>query len=151
MHSMKLHDPAKLPMVKTHMLVVELEPAPSGNHGDFVYGYAGLNEFGEPKYGLTAPACAALVASHVGLERDRHRLTMYVRSGAAVYVAPISVVLGASLQLTLISVMLGTCLQYHTARFGPPGNDWKGFLERAINKTLGPKDETRIQRLQRLM
>ncbi|KAJ7792405.1 hypothetical protein B0H14DRAFT_2931359 [Mycena olivaceomarginata] len=94
MHSMKLHDPANLPMVKTHMLVVELEPAPSGNHGDFVDSYAGLHEFGEPKYGLTAPACAALVTSHVGLERDRHRLTMYVRSGAAVYVAPISVVLG---------------------------------------------------------
>jgi hypothetical protein len=62
---------------------------------------------------------------------------MYVRFGAAVYLAPVWVDLGTPLQ--------------HVALYGPPDDDWKGFLERAINKTLGAKDGTRIKRLQKLM
>ncbi|KAJ7792915.1 hypothetical protein B0H14DRAFT_155589 [Mycena olivaceomarginata] len=37
MHSMKLHDPANLSMVKTHMLVVELEPAESAPSSSLRY------------------------------------------------------------------------------------------------------------------
>ncbi|KAJ7792924.1 hypothetical protein B0H14DRAFT_2928680 [Mycena olivaceomarginata] len=123
-HAMKLHDLANLSMITTHMLAVELEPAPSGKNADFVYG-------------LTAPARAGLAASAAGLAPGRYRLTIYVRSGVAGYLAPISVELGTALQ--------------HVARFGPPDNDWNGFLERAINKTLGDKDKTRSRGCSSLM
>ncbi|KAJ7792399.1 hypothetical protein B0H14DRAFT_3499294 [Mycena olivaceomarginata] len=123
--------------VAIHMLAVELEPAPSGKNADFVYKNVALCETADRSYGLTAPARAGLAASAAGLAPGRYRLTIYVRSGVAGYLAPISVELGTALQ--------------HVARFGPPDNDWNGFLERAINKTLGDKDKTRIERLQQLM
>ncbi|KAF7344531.1 hypothetical protein MSAN_01935000 [Mycena sanguinolenta] len=134
MNAMKLHDRANVRMIKTHMLVVELEPAPSGINGDFVYKFAALRETRDPNYGLTEEACAAL--ADLPDEGGRFRLTMLVRSGTAVYLAPISVDLGPSLQ--------------NVRRFGPPDSDWNGFLERAINKTLEAKDETKIVRLQQL-
>ncbi|KAJ7266914.1 hypothetical protein B0H12DRAFT_1068145 [Mycena haematopus] len=134
MNAMKLHDRANAHMLKTHMLVIVLDPAPSGTHGEFVYESAALGETGDPKYGLTADTRAAL--ADLPAEGGRFWLIMYVRSGTAAYLAPISVELGPALQGVWV--------------FGPPDNDWKGVLERAINKTLEAKDETRIQLLQML-
>jgi len=131
-HGMKLHDPVNACMVKTHMLVIDLEPAPSGQPGDFVYKYAGVHETGDPQYGHKEAVCAAL-AENAEDEEQRH-LAMYVRSGKVGYLAPIGTQRGAPLQFNL--------------RYGPPDNDWKRFLERAINKTLKEEDRSRIHRLQ---
>ncbi|KAF8190340.1 hypothetical protein K438DRAFT_1831891 [Mycena galopus ATCC 62051] len=134
MNAMKLHHPANVHMIKTHMLAVVLEPAPSGTHGDFVYKSAALRKTRDPEYRLTEAECAAL--ADLPCEGGRYRLIIYIRSSAAVYLAPISVEFGLAMQ--------------HVGRFGPPDNDWKGFLERAINKTLEPEDGSRIKRLQEL-
>ncbi|KAJ7359189.1 hypothetical protein DFH08DRAFT_801052 [Mycena albidolilacea] len=132
-HAMKLHDPANICMLKTHMFVLELDPAPPEKHAEFVYSSAGIRELRDPKCPLFELSRAALVDL---LREGDPRLTMYVRSGA-VYLAPIAVDIGTPLQ--------------HIALLGPPDDDWKGFLERATNKTLGAKDGMRIKRLQKLM
>jgi hypothetical protein len=60
MHAMKLHDPANVCMLKTHMFVLELEPAPSGKHAEFVYSSVGLRELRDPKCPLFRSSRAAL-------------------------------------------------------------------------------------------
>ncbi|KAJ7640885.1 hypothetical protein DFH06DRAFT_1215506 [Mycena polygramma] len=132
-HAMQLHDPMNVSMVKTFMLVITLEPAPSGRHGDFVYKSVALRRMRD--CGLGDTVCAAL-ADRAGkaAEDRRHALTMYVRCGAAVYLAPITVPWCTALE--------------HALYFGPPDNDWEGFMERAINKTLEERDAVRVSRLQ---
>jgi hypothetical protein len=90
------------------------------------------------QYGLDNAARDALAGRADQAAKDRRcSLTMYVRSGASVYLAPITV---------------ERCNTFkHLARFGPPVNDWEMFLERAINNTLQPEDRARIERMQQLM
>ncbi|KAJ7037877.1 hypothetical protein C8F04DRAFT_384165 [Mycena alexandri] len=122
-------------MLATHMLVLILDPAPSGIHGDFIYKSAALR--GMQEYGLDDTTCAALAKRVSEAAKDnRHSLTTYVRCGAAVYLAPITVERLNS--------------QEHVLRFGPPDSDWERFLGRAINKNLEEGDRKRIERLQQL-
>ncbi|KAF8190366.1 hypothetical protein K438DRAFT_923652 [Mycena galopus ATCC 62051] len=120
-NAMELHNRANIPMIKTHLLVVVLEPAPSGVRGAFIYNFCALRETAD---GVTAAARAALanIPDEGGL--DRYRIVTQVCSGTTVYLATISVDLGPAI-----------------VRYGPPNKDWKGFLERAINKTLNTNDE----------
>jgi hypothetical protein len=135
-HALQLHNPANTSMLKTQMLVIHLNPAPSGKHGDFVYKYAAVCSMRE--YGLDDATCTALAErADKAAEDRRHSLTMYIRSGAAVYLAPITVQWCDALE--------------HVVRFGPPNNGWERFLERAINKTLEEGDRTTVNRLQQLL
>ncbi|KAF7344532.1 hypothetical protein MSAN_01935100 [Mycena sanguinolenta] len=137
-NAMNLHDRANVCLIKTHMLVVVLEPAPSGIHEDFVYKFAALCEIGGPACHLAADARAAATAlAGRPDEGGRYGLIMHVSSGTA------------PVYFTTISVDLGTSLQ-HVRRLGPPDSDWKAFLQRAINKTLEAKDRMKILRLQQL-
>ncbi|KAJ6588802.1 hypothetical protein B0H19DRAFT_1101206 [Mycena capillaripes] len=135
-HAMQLHNPANVSVLKTHMLVIQLEPAPSGKRGDFVYKSIALR--GMREYGLDDTTCAGLVQRVDAAAKDqRHSLTMYVRSGAAGYLAPITVQWCNAFE--------------HAVRFGPPDLGWEKFFERAVNKTLEEGDRTRITRLQQLI
>ncbi|KAJ7185516.1 hypothetical protein C8R46DRAFT_1060821 [Mycena filopes] len=136
-HALRLHDPARAAsMPATHMLVLLLDPAPSGVHGDFVFKDAAL--CGMREYGIDNATCAALGSRAVEAAADgRNSIVMYVRCANTVYFAPITVERCTPLE--------------HVARFGPPDNDWERFLERAVNKTLEKGDKKRIERMQQLV
>ncbi|KAK7039530.1 hypothetical protein R3P38DRAFT_3310802 [Favolaschia claudopus] len=132
-HAMKVYGPADVHLVKTHMLVLELQPAPSGRPAEFVYKYAGLRETKDPRYELSADTCNALASR---AQENRLWFTMYVKCDAAVYLAPISIELGPRMQ--------------YIVGFGPPDTEWNGFLRRAIDKTLEAKDGKKIKILERI-
>ncbi|KAJ7446633.1 hypothetical protein FB451DRAFT_727029 [Mycena latifolia] len=135
MHAMQLHDPTKVPQTKTHILVLQLEPAPSGKHAEFVFKSVAVRRMTDQ--GLDSATCAALADRADKAAKDRrYSLTMYVQSGVAVYLAPITVEWCNPSE--------------HVLRFGPPDGAWEMFLQRAINKTLEAGDAARIQRLQQL-
>ncbi|KAJ6595636.1 hypothetical protein DFH09DRAFT_144134 [Mycena vulgaris] len=136
-HAMQLHNPANASQIKTHILFIELEPTSYDNRGEFTFKSGGLRRMGECD-GLDNATCAALADRADKAARDgRYSPTMYVRSGIAVYLAPITV---------------ERCNAFeHAVRFGPPDNDWEMFLERTINKTLKPEDSARIERMKQLV
>ncbi|KAJ6588801.1 hypothetical protein B0H19DRAFT_1248403 [Mycena capillaripes] len=135
-HAMRLQNPANASMSKTHMLVVQLELASSGKHRDFSHKFSALCDMQE--YGLDDATRAALAGrADTAANDQRHSVTMYIRCGAAGYLAPI------------------TFRRYnafeHIVRFGPPDLDWEKFFERAVNKTLEEGDRAKINRLQLLV
>ncbi|KAJ7359158.1 hypothetical protein DFH08DRAFT_931786 [Mycena albidolilacea] len=115
-HAMNPHDPANARLIKTHAAL-------SGKKVEFVYIDAALRGVADPEYNLPAELCAAFADSEAVAGRHRHDLSIYIRAGKVVHFSPISVALGAALQ--------------NVARLGSLDDDWKGFLERSIDKTLG--------------
>ncbi|KAJ7691807.1 hypothetical protein B0H17DRAFT_1133589 [Mycena rosella] len=135
-HAMRLHNPANASQTKTHVLFIELEPVPSGERGDFMFKAGVIRRMDE--CGLDSATCAALADRADEAAQDRrYSIVMYVRSGVAVYLAP-------------ITVEKCNALEY-AVRFGPPDTECMGFLERAIDKTLTKEDSTRIMRLHELI
>ncbi|KAJ7064901.1 hypothetical protein C8F01DRAFT_780114 [Mycena amicta] len=130
-HAMQLQDPAySTSLVRTHIFAILLDE----HAGRFVFQSAGVREMQE--CGLDEATCTALRdrADQVARESPpRNSLTMYVRSGSAIYLAPITIPRLPPLQ--------------HMAGFGPPDKGWLGFLERAINGTLEESDKPRVKRL----
>jgi hypothetical protein len=131
---MQLHQPANASQLKTHMLVIDLEPASSSKRGEFLFKSGGIHRWEEYLDNATRETLAGR-ADQAAKDR-RYSLTIYVQSGASVYLAP-------------ITVQRCNTFEY-LARFGPPDNDWEMFLERAVNKNLQPEDRTRIERMQQL-
>src|ERR1700761_1172361 len=129
---MRLHDPSRVAMLKTHMFVINLEPASLDNEtrANFTFKSAAVCSMRE--HGLDDDICAGLLQRVNQVEKDRRNsLTMYVRSGDAVYIAPITIPRCNGLE--------------HAMRFGPPDDGWEGFLERAINNTLEEGDRFRVE------
>ncbi|KAJ7147171.1 hypothetical protein C8R43DRAFT_543572 [Mycena crocata] len=136
MHAMQPHDPARISQIKTHMLLLKLDPAPGDNRGEFVFKSAAIVRMSDR--GLDDATCAALAGRADDAARDRrYSLTMYVQSGVSVYLAPITIERCGPIE--------------HLVRFGLPDGNWKDFLERAINKDLKAEDEVRIKRMQEIV
>ncbi|KAF7318910.1 hypothetical protein HMN09_00226800 [Mycena chlorophos] len=125
-HAMGLHDPANLALTRTHLLSITLSPPPD-NPGRFQHQSAEVRLMEEME--IDAASCAALRARVDQMAQEsppRNSLTMFIRSGDVVYLAPITIP-------RLAPVM-------HRLMFGPPDNDWAGFLRRAVNGTMDKGD-----------
>ncbi|KAJ7634714.1 hypothetical protein FB45DRAFT_1025645 [Roridomyces roridus] len=134
-HAFQLHDPANAAQLKTHMLVVQLDQAPEAGRGDFVFNSVALR----PMTDFNDPAtCTALAQRADTVARDRrYSLTMFVRSGQAVYLAPITI------------PQCSHALE-HLARWGPPDDGWAEFMQRAINNARAPEDVLRMSLLRNM-
>ncbi|KAJ7461847.1 hypothetical protein B0H11DRAFT_117995 [Mycena galericulata] len=131
-HAMQLQNPENTALLKTHMLVTNLEPAPSAKRGEFVCKSVALRETAVS--GLDSATRAALAGRVDEAARDRrYSLAMYVQSGAVGYFAPITV---------------PWC---HPSRFGPPDSGWQTFMKRGVNNTLQQEDIVRIARIRELI
>ncbi|KAJ7754490.1 hypothetical protein B0H16DRAFT_1458983 [Mycena metata] len=82
-HAMGLQNPARAAsMLATHMLVLILDPSPSGVHGDFIFKAAAVSAMQE--YGLNDATCAALAKRVSDVAKDnRHSLTIAPRPPGA--------------------------------------------------------------------
>ncbi|KAJ6543813.1 hypothetical protein B0H10DRAFT_2134097 [Mycena sp. CBHHK59/15] len=128
-HAMHVYDRSHASLLRTHLLVVDLEPAPLSAHGEFVFKAVSVQPMTEC---LDAANCAALTARADQVDgENRHSLNMWIRCDNSVYMAPITV------------PRLSNVVQQRRC-FGPPDGDWEGFLKRAVNKTLKQEDRSRI-------
>ncbi|KAJ7741463.1 hypothetical protein DFH07DRAFT_778138 [Mycena maculata] len=135
-HAMKLHGRENASCLKTHMLVIQLEPAPSDRHGEFMLKSFAVRSMAD--CGLDSATCVALAElTDQAARNGRYSLTMYVQSGIAVYLVPITVPWCNPLE--------------NVVRFGHPEDGWEEFMERGINNTLQQEDEVRTKRMQGLI
>ncbi|KAJ7741459.1 hypothetical protein DFH07DRAFT_943574 [Mycena maculata] len=129
-HALQLHDRANASLLTTHMLVVELNPAPSDKRADFVCKSASVRTMVE--CGLDNATRAMLAERNAQASRNRrYSLTICIQSGTVVYLAPVT--------------MPCYNLSEHVRLFGPLDDDWKGFLERGISKVLKEEDVARLK------